>query len=651
MQSQALSSNYPWDQFPVTPITECEQVPSGASYASIAVTRLCGPNKGGGCELQLLCTRCGTTPTFTMQRVSRKVDGDADDEVMADKFMFKTPASDSRLLVPANIIVIDAHALLLATQREAMMPGVGLSRPIRPLQGPVCAGCRCLSTERRVSGELKPTSLDDAMTTFGVYSEYDDCLLLASSTHLDSAMTTFGVSDEYDDCLLIGSSKQSSLPTSPRNLATIDRSDFEHRHRALLDCLENLGLHSTAETSCTDFNSKKRKPAIADVSNPLTMYTDCECGSSKESPWAPCVKTYETPLIPHASCSPFADSPLPFAIAFGYTRASPKDAVEIYEICVVDTGKLDLCRLDFDGTVRDGVAGQFIYNNPLSRCDLTGVAIDQPLEPPRDASCFVCSALLSSDSEVDVAVRWSIMNRRVTSTKYKSVTRKHNIYLPSHSNWAHKVCVAPCDKSILGVCTGCCPRLNTAADCQLSPRFETVCQSCAVVTRTVAPPPLKLLKKSLPPVPLFHETPMATTDTSSTAPVKSSSKPPSKVFKKSKSTASHKASGKRPATHGVDKPSWLSEASSVKLKADADAARALNGGVAQEEWVRDLGGVYNNKVDGTWYTLDRNGENNSPVCGQPFSDPYFNCVRTWETLDERSQAILSHQCLLEMADM
>ena len=61
----------------------------------------------------------------------------------------------------ANIIVIDAHALLLATQREAVMPGVGLSRPIRPPQGPVCAGCRCLSTERRVSGELEPTSLDD----------------------------------------------------------------------------------------------------------------------------------------------------------------------------------------------------------------------------------------------------------------------------------------------------------------------------------------------------------------------------------------------------------------------------------------------------------------------------------------------------------
>ena len=83
---------------------------------------------------------------------------------MADMLMFKTPASESRLLVPASIIVIDAHALLLATQREAAMPGIGLSWPIRPLQGPVCAGCRCLSTECRVSGELEPTSLDSAMT-------------------------------------------------------------------------------------------------------------------------------------------------------------------------------------------------------------------------------------------------------------------------------------------------------------------------------------------------------------------------------------------------------------------------------------------------------------------------------------------------------
>jgi len=49
--------------------------------------------------------------------------------------------------------------------------------------------------------------------------------------------------------------------------------------------------------------------------------------------------------------------------------------------------------------------------------------------------------------------------------------------------------------------------------------------------------------------------------------------------------------------------------------------------------------------------LSRNGENHAPVCGEPFYDPYFKCVRTWETLEERSQAILSHQSLLEMVDM
>jgi hypothetical protein len=99
----------------------------------------------------------------------------------------------------------------------------------------------------------------------------------------------------------------------------------------------------------------------------------------------------------------------------------------------------------------------------------------------------------------------------------------------------------------------------------------------------------------------------------------------------------------------------LSEATAAKQKIEIDAARAhttlLNGGVVEETWTRDLSGVYNNKVDGTWYTLDHNGENQSPVCGQPFSDPYFDGIRTWETLDERSQAIQSHQSLLEMADM
>ena len=171
-------------------------------------------------------------------------------------------------------------------------------------------------------------------------------------------------------------------------------------------------------------------------------------------------------------------------------------------------------------------------------------------------------------------------------------------------------------------------------------------ESCAASSCTVSPPPFKLLK-TLPPVPLFYEDSKTSSVPSTRTSTKASTKTSSKLQSKKRAP---NASGKR-----LVQPNWLSEATSAKQKVESDAALAhktlLNGGVAEETWVRDLGGVYNNKVDGTWYTLDCNGGNPSPVCGQPYADPYFEGVRTWETLEERSQAILSHQSLLEMADM
>ena len=165
-------------------------------------------------------------------------------------------------------------------------------------------------------------------------------------------------------------------------------------------------------------------------------------------------------------------------------------------------------------------------------------------------------------------------------------------------------------------------------------------ESCAASSCTVSPPPFKLLK-TLPPVPLFYE------DSKTTTSTKASTKTSSKLQSKKRAP---NASGKR-----LVQPNWLSEATTAKQKIESDAALAhktlLNGGVVEEKWARDLGGVYNNKVDGTWYTLDHNGKNPSPVCGQPFFDPYFDGIRTWETLDERSQAIQSHKSLLEMVDM
>jgi hypothetical protein len=49
--------------------------------------------------------------------------------------------------------------------------------------------------------------------------------------------------------------------------------------------------------------------------------------------------------------------------------------------------------------------------------------------------------------------------------------------------------------------------------------------------------------------------------------------------------------------------------------------------------------------------LDKDGKNPTPVCGLPFFDKYFDSIRTWETLEERTRAIQSHQCILEMGEM
>jgi len=65
----------------------------------------------------------------------------------------------------------------------------------------------------------------------------------------------------------------------------------------------------------------------------------------------------------------------------------------------------------------------------------------------------------------------------------------------------------------------------------------------------------------------------------------------------------------------------------------------------------DKSGVYNDKINGTWYTLDKMGCNRAPVCDLPFWDEYFKEKRTWSTLDERGKAIAFDQSLPDMGEM
>jgi hypothetical protein len=93
---------------------------------------------------------------------------------------------------------------------------------------------------------------------------------------------------------------------------------------------------------------------------------------------------------------------------------------------------------------------------------------------------------------------------------------------------------------------------------------------------------------------------------------------------------------------------WLTDASEVRKRAASDAARVLSGIPESTDWARDMGGVYTNKITGSFYTLDFEGKNPGFVCGTPYDDPYFKATRVWETLEQRVQAIQSHKMLLEM---
>ena len=654
MPFEALATGYPSTHTAFQPLTGLVRVPARTSYATVAVDRLCGKNGMGGCPVTLLCSRCGSNQTLTVSTVSRKQDGDSDDRVMEDNLLFNTtPISErddgSRLLVPSTVIVLEAAAVIRASQCEAVMPGVGLHGPLRPLQGPVCAGCKCLSEARWLSKKVEATSFDDEMDSFGLAAAYANAPVLISSL--------------------------SSLPTSPRDMTSINSSEFKDRHDDLLCDMRGLGLQSALQdlVSGTPVSKKKKSAAASRKETTVSllpvpraggfMLSTCACGSYTDSTMDPCVRNYQVPLVPTLQRDTLKESTHNSCVVFGHMRASVEEKWKVYEIWIVDTRMQSLCHLRGDGIVEEGVVGQIIYNNPSSRCDR------KPLAPPSGVSCFVCCTLLDAPYEVNIPVRWSISNSRVTSTTMASVTRQSNVYVPAHVGWAHKECVVACEKSIIGVCEGSCARLNTSVDVSfdLSPRFENVCPTCITSTAFSAtllatlPTAIAVAtsmsssssttgssfrKRALPPVPLFQNTSKSISKSTS----KSASKSASKFTRPG--AGERKGAGARqpPAKCTGSQPApgnWLSDASSVKKQ----AVQALNGGEKQKEWVRDLSGIYNDKVNGTWYTLDANGMNPAPVCGQPFFDPYFHGIRNWTTLGEREQAIESHKRLLEMGAM
>ena len=124
-----------------------------------------------------------------------------------------------------------------------------------------------------------------------------------------------------------------------------------------------------------------------------------------------------------------------------------------------------------------------------------------------------------------------------------------------------------------------------------------------------------------------------------------------KVQKKPSTKKDTKSTGnKRPCTGN-----WLDSAAHLRKTAAMNLERNKLTQKERESEVFvfpvDKSGVYNDKMNGTWYTLDKKGCNPSPVCDLPFWDEYFQEKRTWSTLDERAKEITSHQRLVDNGEM
>ena len=627
------------DENCVVEMTSDGRISASTAYAQLAVLRLCRTGVEA-CELRLLCTRCGVNQTMTMNSVSREKSGETDDREMQKLLRFKSMGGNKEQIMMPQIIVIDAVSILRASQRQAVMPGVGLNSPIRPIQGPVCTECCAKSMMKHNAVEI---SVGDV---------------------LSDANDIYHADDETDDDSANSRKARSSLPSSPKKVDFSTTSDFTSRHDDLLKNIAALTISSPDRD-------------LADVD--LRMNEACDCGYSIN--WT-CGNTRQTALKKNGQVT--KDSR--FALVFGHVsnevhQESTRQIDEtIYEICIMDTRHQRMCHIANDNHVKAGLSGQYQYFNAFRACGLPVVTIparfvgtanvvnasnanvvnastadlvdastadvvnastpiaaasqgappgagsvfmatciphEEPIPkgliPPPNTSCFVCCSLLDEDdASAESHLHRSNYNR----------PRHTNVYLESHSNWAHKDCTVSCEKQRLGVCKGICPRLNTFVSTQFdqTPRFENICAPCMAPTFTSA--------------------------ISSSNTDKHSHKEPTQRTNRPK--------GSSPKRQSDD--NWLAEAGTMRKKAALNLAKQK---MTQKErdatevfvFPTDKSGIYNDKVSNTWYSLDKEGLNPQPVCDLPFWDSYFDEKRTWATLGEREQAITSHKCLLEMFEM
>jgi hypothetical protein len=665
------------------------RISSKSSYTQIAVARLCSTSHSavGKCALSLLCTKCGVKQTLRMYGVSRdSVRGAQDDTTMADELLLQTAQGTPHIVMPP-VIVLDAVSIIRMSQREAVLPGAGLSGSVRPLQGPICTTCQKLSDPKSTLSDVEHQTENDA-------------------------------DDEREDSPLLSPSESAALnDTHAYMKKSPTTAGFVDRHIGLIESIRKMVVTP---------NAQKFASSAGDV----LMRTDCQCGDAMESK---CANSYNTTMTKKMRREVLSDTTSQslsslrttgqcerFATVFGHVGNVDDLAVSgvglkpianmaedtLYEMCIVDTRAQRMCALSQElGVVNNGIIGQHNYFNPYRACTIApvvaiavpvsnidfgtdnsdvpvltthvsvGVVASVPLVPPTKTSCFVCCTLLDEADEVGIPVG-SIFPGGGKKNRH----RHTNIYLPSHLNWAHKDCTVQCERNLPGICTGYCPRLNTFVSTAFdgSPRFENVCPSC-------------MFSSDYPEVPAFSGSFSSPTFSSSTdvsfpppgmqpaslmqafthAPFpKMEPASLTRSFTHAPFPAMEPASLTRSFTHTpyttpsspnnpnkrMRGPNWLVNASTLRKKA---AVNAANSHLTKKEieakgvstFPIDKSGVYTCKSSNTWYTLDSEGKNPGPVCGMPFNDKFFGSIRTWETLQDRERAMQSDVSLRGMLDM
>jgi len=619
--------------FPGQLTTSDGRISCKSSYSEIALDRICCEyddsehtvgRRNGACSIQLLCVHCGTNKTCYVDYVM-KATVLQQSKLEEDTWLsFSSPHGEVLMLMP-DVIVLDAVSLLRLSQRQSVVKGAGLSGPIRPLQGPICSQCKGLSkTARQAESSSHDNLLDDAF---------------AESKR--------------------GRRVRSLLAPTMHKSTECKHTDFKNHQTELLERLAHLAISSLP-------------PSQNDIADGrVAMSTECDCDMSVcgishcENTTSMLLSKWEGSSNGEASSATSPSTrPSHVSLAFGKVCSSPAHGTTgevdrsqtcvddgFSEIYIVDTRHQEMCRPCEDGGILRGVMGQYFYHRGgdvcKRRCGDSNVDPNTAakktviLEPPL-ASCFVCSTPLqvvrSLDMQVDhQAKEYSDTRHSIYSGNGRTdFNENKNLYLQSHHNWVHSACTLTCERNLPGVCQKHCPRLNTlvSTDVDGSPRFENVCAACMRIG--TAPASLNLAQASTTQKSCM-KTSFAGRHSAVNAPIQKA-----KTF----SSLSYPPKNKNNPTNKTttSKVNWLTDASSMRKRAAANVTFANLSKKERDSRTAftfpvDKSGVYTDKVRGTWYCLDVDGKNPTPVCGMPYWDPYFNEKRVWETMDQRDKAI------------